>query len=132
MITALVVCFILAPGHSRAGILQARQVIRTDGPESHLQKRGPHHGWRDNPCVSSSRPCSGRPHQSVHLITLSLRSFGLIGFVDDYKKVVEKNTKGLSARRCSGLILLAGSVACFSSSPASAKTYSLFKNFTDL
>ncbi len=41
MITALVVAFILGPWLIRKlEKLQARQVIRTDGPESHLKKQG--------------------------------------------------------------------------------------------
>jgi phospho-N-acetylmuramoyl-pentapeptide-transferase len=40
--------------------------------------------------------------------------YGVIGFVDDYKKVVEKNTKGLSARqKMFWQVLLAGAVAVF-------------------
>ena len=41
MITALVVAFIIGPWViRRLEALQARQVIRTDGPESHLKKQG--------------------------------------------------------------------------------------------
>lgn len=41
VITALVVSFILGPWVIRKlEALQARQVIRTDGPESHLKKSG--------------------------------------------------------------------------------------------
>src|SRR5512142_3140354 len=41
MITALIVSFILGPWIIRTlQGLQARQVIRTDGPESHLKKQG--------------------------------------------------------------------------------------------
>ena len=41
MITALIVSFIVGPWIIRKlESLQARQVIRTDGPESHLKKQG--------------------------------------------------------------------------------------------
>jgi len=41
-------------------------------------------------------------------------SYGVIGFVDDYKKVIEKNTKGLSPRqKMFWLVMLAGAVAAF-------------------
>src|SRR5512138_449980 len=41
MITALAVAFIIGPWViRRLERLQARQVIRTDGPESHLKKQG--------------------------------------------------------------------------------------------
>ena len=41
MITALLVCFVIGPWIIRKlEGLQARQIIRTDGPESHLKKAG--------------------------------------------------------------------------------------------
>lgn len=118
MITALIVCFVLGPWIIRKlEGLQARQVIRTDGPESHLEKQGtPTMGgliilaaiiiptllWADL-------------RNSYVWITLTiLGGYGLIGFVDDYKKVVEKNPKGLSARqKMFWQVLLAGGVAVF-------------------
>ncbi|MEI6205509.1 MAG: phospho-N-acetylmuramoyl-pentapeptide-transferase [Desulfuromonadales bacterium] len=118
MITALVVCFVLGPWIIRTlKSLQAHQVIRTDGPESHLQKEGtPTMGgvmilaaiviptllWAD---------LTNHYVWTVMFITIG---YGLIGFVDDYKKVVEKNPKGLSARqKMFWQVLLAGSVAVF-------------------
>jgi phospho-N-acetylmuramoyl-pentapeptide-transferase len=103
MITALVVAFVIGPWViRRLEGLQARQVIRTDGPESHLKKQGtPTMGgvlilaaifiptllWADltNPYVWTALFVIG--------------GYGLIGFVDDYKKVVEKDPKGLSPRQ---------------------------------
>ncbi|ABQ28121.1 phospho-N-acetylmuramoyl-pentapeptide-transferase [Geotalea uraniireducens] len=103
MITALVVAFILGPWLiRRLESLQARQVIRTDGPESHLKKQGtPTMGgvlilaaiiiptllWADLTNVY------------IWLTLFIIAGYGLIGFVDDYKKVVEKNPKGLSPRQ---------------------------------
>ena len=118
MITALIVCFVLGPWIIRKlEGLQARQVIRTDGPESHLEKQGtPTMGgliilaaiiiptllWAD---LSNSY---------VWITLTILGGYGLIGFVDDYKKVVEKNPKGLSARqKMFWQVLLAGAVAVF-------------------
>lgn len=118
MITALVVCFVLGPWIIRKlEGLQARQVIRTDGPESHLQKQGtPTMGgvmilaaiivptllWAD---LSNSY---------VWTTLFIIVGYGLIGFVDDYKKVVEKNPKGLSPRqKMFWQVLLAGSVAVY-------------------
>jgi phospho-N-acetylmuramoyl-pentapeptide-transferase len=103
MITALLVAFFIGPWVIRKlEGLQARQVIRTDGPESHLKKQGtPTMGgvlilaaiiiptllWADltNPYI--------------WLTLLVIVGYGIIGFVDDYKKVVEKNPKGLTPRQ---------------------------------
>lgn len=82
--------------------LQYGQVVRTDGPQAHLKKSG--------------TPTMGG---SLILIALSVSvllwadltnlyiwialfvtlGFGAIGFVDDYRKIRKKNTKGLSARK---------------------------------
>jgi phospho-N-acetylmuramoyl-pentapeptide-transferase len=103
MITALVVSFIIGPWVIRKlEGLQARQVIRTDGPESHLKKQGtPTMGgvlilaaiviptllWADLTNIF------------IWLTLFIIVGYGLIGFVDDYKKVVEKNPRGLSPRQ---------------------------------
>ncbi|MDR0218959.1 MAG: phospho-N-acetylmuramoyl-pentapeptide-transferase [Enterobacteriaceae bacterium] len=81
--------------------LQIGQVVRDNGPESHFSKRGtPTMGgllilfsitlsillWArlDNPYV--------------WCVLAVLLGYGVIGFVDDYRKVVRKDTKGLIAR----------------------------------
>ncbi|OTA21829.1 putative group 4 glycosyl transferase [Xenorhabdus beddingii] len=81
--------------------LQIGQVVRNDGPESHFSKRGtPTMGgllilfsitlsvllWArlDNPYV--------------WCVLAVLLGYGIVGFVDDYRKVVRKDTKGLIAR----------------------------------
>ncbi|MDD3293799.1 MAG: phospho-N-acetylmuramoyl-pentapeptide-transferase [Geobacteraceae bacterium] len=103
VITALVVSFLLGPWVIRKlQSVQMTQVIRTDGPESHLQKQGtPTMGgvlilaaiiiptllWAD------------LSNRFVWLALAIIVGYGLIGFVDDYKKVVEKNPKGLSPRQ---------------------------------
>lgn len=103
MITALVVCFVLGPWIiRRLEALQARQVIRTDGPESHLKKQG-------TPTMGGVMILSAiliptllwadLTNIYVWLVLFVLVGYGLVGFVDDYKKVVEKNPKGLSPRQ---------------------------------
>ncbi len=86
---------------ARLQLLQIGQVVRHDGPESHFSKRGtPTMGgimilaaiaitvllWADlsNPYVWA-------------VLTVML-GYGAVGFVDDYRKVVRKNTDGLIAR----------------------------------
>jgi phospho-N-acetylmuramoyl-pentapeptide-transferase len=118
MITALVVCFIIGPWVIRKlEALQARQVIRTDGPESHLKKQGtPTMGgvlilaaiviptllWADLSNIY------------IWLTLLIIAGYGLIGFIDDYKKVVEKNPRGLSARqKMFWQVLMGAAVALF-------------------
>lgn len=118
MITALVVCFVLGPWIIRKlESLQARQVIRTDGPESHLQKQGtPTMGGVMilAAIVIPTLLWADLTNQYVWTVLFITIGYGLIGFVDDYKKVVEKSPKGLSARqKMFWQVLLAGSVAVF-------------------
>ncbi len=118
MITALVVCFILGPWIiRRLESLQARQVIRTDGPESHLQKQGtPTMGGVIilAAIVIPTLLWADLTNQYIWITLFITIGYGVIGFVDDYKKVVEKSSKGLSARqKMFWQIVLAGSVAVF-------------------
>ncbi|MDD2734291.1 MAG: phospho-N-acetylmuramoyl-pentapeptide-transferase [Desulfuromonadaceae bacterium] len=118
MITALIVCFILGPWIIRKlESLQARQVIRTDGPESHLQKQGtPTMGGVIilAAIVIPTLLWADLTNQYIWLTLFITIGYGIIGFVDDYKKVVEKNTKGLSARqKMFWQVVLAGSVALY-------------------
>jgi phospho-N-acetylmuramoyl-pentapeptide-transferase len=118
MITALLVCFVLGPWIIRKlESLQARQVIRTDGPESHLQKQGtPTMGGVMilAAIVIPTLLWADLTNQYVWVVLFITIGYGLIGFVDDYKKVVEKDTKGLSARqKMFWQVLLAAAVAVF-------------------
>ena len=118
MITALVVCFVLGPWIiRRLEGMQARQVIRTDGPESHLQKQGtPTMGGVMILAAIVIPTLLWADLSNVYVWTtlFIIVGYGLIGFVDDYKKVVEKNSKGLSARqKMFWQVLLAGCVAVF-------------------
>jgi phospho-N-acetylmuramoyl-pentapeptide-transferase len=137
MITALIVCFVLGPWIIRKlESLQARQVIRTDGPESHLQKQGtPTMGGVIilAAIVIPTLLWADLTNQYVWITLFNTVGYGLIGFIDDYKKVVEKNTKGLSARqKMFWQTLLAGSVGVylFIIPEFSEQLYfPLFKNF---
>ncbi|MGL4899519.1 MAG: phospho-N-acetylmuramoyl-pentapeptide-transferase, partial [Shewanella sp.] len=76
----------------RLQLLQIGQIVRNDGPESHFSKRG-------TPTMGGLL-ILGAIFISVLLwvMLFVLGSFGLIGFIDDYRKVVRKDTKGLIAR----------------------------------
>jgi phospho-N-acetylmuramoyl-pentapeptide-transferase len=118
MITALVVSFIIGPWMIRMlESLQARQVIRTDGPESHLKKQGtPTMGGVLilTAIVLPTLLWADLSNLYVWATIFIIVGYGMIGFVDDYKKVVEKNPKGLSARqKMFWQLLLSGAVAVF-------------------
>jgi phospho-N-acetylmuramoyl-pentapeptide-transferase len=101
-VTALAMALFIGP--TMIGLLSRYQIgqrVRSDGPQSHLQKSGtPTMGgglvlvamglgtvlWAD---VSS---------RFVWILLGTTLGFGLIGFYDDYLKLVVGNSKGLAAR----------------------------------
>jgi phospho-N-acetylmuramoyl-pentapeptide-transferase len=118
MITALIVSFIIGPWViRRLEALQARQVIRTDGPESHLKKQGtPTMGGVLilTAIIIPTLLWADLTNVYIWLTLFIIAGYGLIGFVDDYKKVVEKNPKGLSPKqKMFWQVLLAGAAGIF-------------------
>lgn len=81
--------------------LQIGQMVRDDGPKSHLVKAGTPTmgGVLILLAITVSTLLWGDLSQtSLHLVLIVTLSFGLVGWVDDYRKVVLKNSKGLPAR----------------------------------
>lgn len=102
VLTALVICFILGPPLIRAlSRYQIGQPVRTDGPERHYGKKG-------TPTMGgvlilfailvASLLWADLTSTYVWVVLVTVLGFGGIGFWDDYRKVVRKNSKGLSAR----------------------------------
>src|SRR5260370_9825379 len=101
-VTALALALFIGPSRiAMVGRYQMGQQVRSDGPQSHLLKSGtPTMGgglilvamglgtmlWAD----MSSR--------FVWILLATTLGFGLIGFYDDYLKLVVGNCKGLAAR----------------------------------
>ncbi|CAJ0991253.1 phospho-N-acetylmuramoyl-pentapeptide-transferase [Pantoea sp. Nvir] len=78
--------------------LQISQVVRNDGPESHFSKRGtPTMGGIMilTSIIISVLMWAYPLNPYVWWVLIVLVGFGIIGFVDDYRKVVRKDTKGL-------------------------------------
>lgn len=81
--------------------LQIGQMVRDDGPKSHLSKAGTPTmgGVLILLAITVSTLLWGDLRQkSLWVVLLVTLSFGLIGWVDDYRKLVLKNSKGLPAR----------------------------------
>ncbi len=101
-ITALVICFVIGPWLIRKlQSMQIGQQIREDGPQSHLVKKGtPTMGGVliIFSVVVSTLLWTNLTVDYVWLVLLVTVGFGLIGFVDDYSKLIGKNSKGLSGK----------------------------------
>ncbi len=102
VLTALSICFLIGPAlirkltHYKVG-----QVVRSDGPQTHLAKAG-------TPTMGgaliliavfvSTLLWANLHNRFVWVVLFTTLFFGAIGWVDDYRKLVRKNPKGLSAR----------------------------------
>ncbi|WP_027710893.1 phospho-N-acetylmuramoyl-pentapeptide-transferase [Dickeya chrysanthemi] len=102
LLTALIISLWMGP-HLIAWLqrLQIGQVVRNEGPESHFSKRGtPTMG---GVMILASIIISvllwvNLANPYVWCVLLVLVGYGIVGFVDDYRKVVRKDTRGLIAR----------------------------------
>ncbi|WP_394244019.1 phospho-N-acetylmuramoyl-pentapeptide-transferase [Vibrio astriarenae] len=85
----------------RLQMLQIGQVVRDEGPESHFSKRGTPTmgGVMILTAISVTILLwSDLSNPYVWAVLFVLGGYGTVGFVDDYRKVVRKNTDGLIAR----------------------------------
>ncbi|MEM9243406.1 MAG: phospho-N-acetylmuramoyl-pentapeptide-transferase [Pseudomonadota bacterium] len=101
-LTALVLSFCFGPFFIRrlAG-RQFGQVVRDDGPESHLKKNGtPTMGGALIlfTILVASLLWANLDNRYIWVVLLTTLAFGIIGFVDDYLKIYQKNSRGLSAK----------------------------------
>ncbi len=86
---------------ARLQLLQIGQTVRQDGPQSHLSKSGTPTMGGVMILVAiliSTLLWADLGNRYVWVMIFVISSFGLIGFVDDYRKVVRKDPKGLIAR----------------------------------
>jgi len=102
VLTALLISLVAGPMVIRQlNRLQMGQSIRADGPKSHLSKAGTPTMGGALILLSifvSSLLWSDLSNRHVQIVMAVTLAFGLIGWVDDYRKVVEKNPQGLPAR----------------------------------
>ncbi len=117
-LTALLLSLVLYPWFIRTlQRIQLGQVIREDGPQSHLVKGG-------TPTMGGSLIIftviiptvlwSDMNNPFVVLATSITAGFGVLGFTDDYLKIRRKSSDGLSGRlKMLGQIVISGSVSTY-------------------
>lgn len=102
ILTAMAVSLLVGPWMiRRLNYHQIGQVVRDDGPESHFSKAGTPTMGGALILVSiaiSTLLWSDLSNHYVWIVLLVTVAFGAVGWVDDYRKVFEQNTVGLSAR----------------------------------
>jgi phospho-N-acetylmuramoyl-pentapeptide-transferase len=116
-LTALMISYILGrPVVDSLRAFQIGQMVREDGPKSHLDKSGTPTmgGLLILFAMTFSCLLWNRLDNVYFWIVLGVTlSYGAIGFMDDYLKITRKNSKGLSAKRKLGLQLAIGCVVGF-------------------
>jgi phospho-N-acetylmuramoyl-pentapeptide-transferase len=101
-LTALIISFLVGPWMiRRLTQLKVGQPVRDDGPQTHLVKAG-------TPTMGGALILAAvaittllwadLTNRYVWIALLTLVGFGAIGWVDDWRKVVAKNPKGLASR----------------------------------
>jgi phospho-N-acetylmuramoyl-pentapeptide-transferase len=101
-ITALLICLFLGQWMiQKLQEMQIGQQIRDDGPQSHLAKKGtPTMGGIliILAVVVSTLLWTNLSDVYVWMILLVTIGYGLIGFIDDYRKLAGKSSKGVSGK----------------------------------
>ena len=102
ILTALALSLLIGPYMiKRLNYHQIGQVVRDDGPESHFSKAGtPTMGGALIliSILASSLLWGDLRNPYLWVALLVTAVFGAVGWVDDYRKVVEKDSRGLPAR----------------------------------
>ena len=101
-LTSLILSFVVGPAMIRKlTAYKIGQAVRTDGPQSHLVKAGtPTMGGALIlvSVVVTTLLWGDLSNRFVWVVLAVTIAFGGIGWIDDYRKVVHRNPKGLSAR----------------------------------
>jgi phospho-N-acetylmuramoyl-pentapeptide-transferase len=100
--TALLISFMVGPAMIRKlAAMKIGQSVRTDGPQTHLVKAGTPTmgGALILTSVAITTLLWGDLHNPyIWVVLFATLGVGAIGWVDDYRKVVHRNPKGLSAK----------------------------------
>jgi phospho-N-acetylmuramoyl-pentapeptide-transferase len=114
-ITALLISFILGPWLiEKLSALQIGQSIRKDGPQSHFVKEGTPTMGGTLILLAVVLPTllwTDLTNIYIWVTLLVTVGFGVVGFVDDYRKVRRRSSDGLSAREKMCWLMLIAAVA---------------------
>lgn len=139
-LTALTLSLVMGPAIIRKlSMMRVGQVVRDDGPQSHLSKAGtPTMGGTliIIAVLISSLLWSDLSNRYVWLVLAMTVGFGAIGYWDDYRKLVLKHSRGMPARQkylCQSLLGLGAALYLYYTASLPAETQLVlpfFKNMT--
>jgi phospho-N-acetylmuramoyl-pentapeptide-transferase len=138
-LTALVLSFVIGPRMiRRLSVKQIGQPVRDDGPETHLLKTGtPTMGGALilTAIAFSTLLWADLENLYVWIVLFVTLSFGVIGFVDDYKKLILQDPAGISARQkffWQSVAALIAAIALYVTATGEVQTSLLIPYFKDL
>ena len=101
VLTALSICFVFGPAAiRRLSKYKVRQTVRTDGPPTHFEKVGtPTMGGSLIliALVVATLLWGDLGNRFIWVILFTTITFGAIGWLDDYRKLVDRNPRGMGA-----------------------------------
>ena len=102
VLTALAIAFLVGPKMiEKLSHYQIGQAVRDDGPQSHLSKAGtPTMGGALIlvAIIVSTILWADLSNRYIWVVLAVTIVFGAVGWVDDYRKVVQKNSRGLPGK----------------------------------
>ena len=138
-LTALILSFVIGPRMiAKLSVNQVGQPVRSDGPESHLPKAGtPTMGGALilTAIVVSTILWADLENRFIWVVLFVTLAFGVIGYVDDYKKLIMQDPAGLSARKklfWQSLVALIAAILLYMMAVDEVSTSLLIPYFKDL
>ncbi len=139
VLTALLISLLVGPGMIRyLSRYNIGQNVRDDGPQSHFSKAGtPTMGGALIlvAIIVSTLLWSDLSSRFVWIVVMVTGGFGVIGWVDDYRKIAFGNSKGLSARAkylWQSIIGLTAAYILFSTAQVPIETQLILPFFKDV
>lgn len=138
-LTALVISFVVGPTMIRKlTAYKIGQSVRDDGPQTHLPKAGTPTMGGALMLVAiaiSTLLWADLKNRYVWVVLITTLGFGIVGWVDDYRKVVHRNPKGLSAKAkyfWQSIFGLAAAIFLFQSATMPEQTTLILPFFKDI
>jgi phospho-N-acetylmuramoyl-pentapeptide-transferase len=103
VLTALAISFLIGPAVIRKlTVIKFGQTVRADGPQTHLAKAGTPTMGGALILISvfvATLLWADLTNRFVWTVLFTTAAFGVIGWVDDYRKIVNKDPRGIGAKQ---------------------------------
>ncbi len=139
VLTAISIFFVLGPSMIRKlSDYQIGQTVRADGPPTHFHKVGTPTmggGLILLSVVASTLLWGDLGNRFIWAILFTTAAFGIIGWIDDYRKLVDKNPRGMGARNkilSQGVVGLLAALFLYHTADSAAETALLVPLFKEV